>query len=124
MTTRAGVFAGGDAVTGPNMVVEAMAAGKLAAEMIEKYVTRTAPAARLSRSPGRRCTSSRWMLSEEEVQTPSGRRCPTSPSPRRPKNFQEVEIGLTEEMAVREARRCLRCDLETEDGKIRDEEQT
>ena len=38
MTTRAGVFAGGDAVTGPNMVVDAMAAGKLAAEMIDKHI--------------------------------------------------------------------------------------
>jgi NADPH-dependent glutamate synthase beta subunit-like oxidoreductase len=32
-------------------------------------------------------------------------------------NFKEVELGLAEKAAVREARRCLRCDLETEDGK-------
>ena len=37
-TSRAGVFAGGDAVTGPNTVVEAIAAGKKAAIIIEQYL--------------------------------------------------------------------------------------
>ncbi len=32
-------------------------------------------------------------------------------------NFNEVELTITPEMAIREARRCLRCDLNTEDGK-------
>jgi hypothetical protein len=36
---------------------------------------------------------------------------------KRKKNFQEVELGLKEKQAVAEARRCLRCDLETEDGR-------
>jgi NADPH-dependent glutamate synthase beta subunit-like oxidoreductase len=31
--------------------------------------------------------------------------------------FAEVELNMTEEMAVQEAKRCLRCDLDTEDGK-------
>jgi NADPH-dependent glutamate synthase beta subunit-like oxidoreductase len=26
--------------------------------------------------------------------------------------FREVELGFTEEMAIKEAKRCLRCDLE------------
>jgi hypothetical protein len=39
------------------------------------------------------------------------------PAPRRRKNSREVETGLTWDMACREARRCLRCDLETQDGK-------
>ena len=29
-------------------------------------------------------------------------------------NFEEVPLGLTPEMAMREARRCFRCDLEEE----------
>jgi NADPH-dependent glutamate synthase beta subunit-like oxidoreductase len=36
---------------------------------------------------------------------------------KRVNNFDEVELGFTEEAAIREARRCVRCDLETEDGK-------
>jgi len=35
----------------------------------------------------------------------------------RKKNFKEVELGFNEAAAVAEAKRCLRCELETEDGK-------
>ena len=38
-TSREGVFAGGDAVTGAATVISAMGAGKLAAEAIDKYLT-------------------------------------------------------------------------------------
>jgi len=37
-TSRPGVFAGGDAVTGPDLVVTAMAAGRRAAEAIDRYL--------------------------------------------------------------------------------------
>ena len=37
-TQRQGVFAGGDVVTGPKTVLDAMGAGKLAAEMIDKHL--------------------------------------------------------------------------------------
>jgi NADPH-dependent glutamate synthase beta subunit-like oxidoreductase len=37
-TTRRGVFAGGDAVTGPSIAIEAIAAGKKAAVSIDKYL--------------------------------------------------------------------------------------
>ncbi len=37
-TSRPGVFAGGDVVTGPNTVVQAIAAGKRAAMMIDRYL--------------------------------------------------------------------------------------
>jgi NADPH-dependent glutamate synthase beta subunit-like oxidoreductase len=116
MTSRKGVFAGGDAVTGPAMVVEAMAAGKDAAETIEKYLcglpfTREHPLTRPS------IYIKPVKLSEEEVagaQRPQMKHLPVA---RRTKNFKEVELGLNEAKACAEARRCLRCDLETEDGK-------
>ncbi len=38
LTNRPGVFAGGDVVTGPNTVVDAIAAGKRAAVMIERHL--------------------------------------------------------------------------------------
>jgi glutamate synthase (NADPH/NADH) small chain len=37
-TTRRGVFAGGDAVTGPDLVTTAVAAGLRAAEAIHQYL--------------------------------------------------------------------------------------
>jgi glutamate synthase (NADPH/NADH) small chain len=38
ITSREGVFAGGDAVTGPDLVVTAMAAGRRTAETIDRYL--------------------------------------------------------------------------------------
>jgi hypothetical protein len=58
------------------------------------------------------------MLSEEEVDKAKRPKMKHLAVSRRKKNFKEVEIGLTEERAVQEAKRCLRCDLQTEDGKI------
>jgi NADH-quinone oxidoreductase subunit F len=117
MTTWDGVFAGGDAVTGPRTVIEAMAAGKLAAETIEKYaggrpLRREYPLTRPSMYVAPE------MLGEEEVDKARRPKMKHLSVSQRRKNFKEVEIGLTEEMAVQEARRCLRCDLQTEDGKI------
>jgi NADH-quinone oxidoreductase subunit F len=115
-TGREGVFAGGDAVTGPGTVVEAMAAGKTAAEMIEKYLEGkaldmdyelTRPSIYIEPVE----------LSEEEVAKAKRVKVPRLPRSARRKNFREVELGLSEAAAVAEARRCLRCELETEDGK-------
>jgi len=116
MTKVEGVFAGGDVVTGPDTVIEAMAAGKLAAEMIDKYI-RGEPLAReykLTRP-------SRYLppveLTEEEIETAGRPTLPSLPVAERVGSFDEVDLTMTEEMAIKEARRCLRCDLETEDAK-------
>ena len=115
-TSREGVFAGGDAVTGPNTVIEAMSAGKIAAEMIDKYI-KGEPLERkyeLTRP-------SRYIppveLSEEELDEADRPVIPCLPVNKRNKNFLEVDLNFTEEIAIKEARRCLRCDLETEEGK-------
>ncbi len=115
-TGRPGVFAGGDAVTGPGTVVEAMAAGRLAARMIEKYLE--------GESLDREYTLTRPSiyiepveLTEEELGRTKRPKTPRLPRSARKKNFKEVELGLSEDAAVAEARRCLRCELETEEGK-------
>jgi hypothetical protein len=59
-------------------------------------------------------------LTEEEIEELSEAKRPEMPNllaEERIKNFREVSLGFTEEMVIKEARRCLRCDLETEDGK-------
>jgi NADH-quinone oxidoreductase subunit F len=115
-TGREGVFAGGDAITGPGTVVEAMAAGKTAAEMIEKYLEGKS----LEKEHGLTRPSiyiEPVELTEEEVAKAKRVRTPRLSRSARKKNFQEVVLGLTEAAAVAEAKRCLRCELETEDGK-------
>lgn len=115
-TNREGVFAGGDVVSGPRTVVEAIAAGKVAAQSIEKYLE--------GKSMEREYKLKRPSiyiepveLTEEEKEKVKRPKMPRLPIKSRKKNFKEVELGLTEEAAIKEARRCLRCDLETEDAK-------
>lgn len=116
LTSRKGVFAGGDVVTGPGTVAEAIAAGKVAAESIKKYLE--------GKSISREYKLNRPSLyvepielTEEEMEEAKRPKMPKLSVKGRQKNFKEVELGLTEEMAIKEARRCLRCELKTEDGK-------
>jgi NADPH-dependent glutamate synthase beta subunit-like oxidoreductase len=39
---------------------------------------------------------------------------PVQEPEKRASNFKEIELGLNEEVAREEAKRCLRCDLERE----------
>lgn len=113
-TSVPGIFAGGDAVSGPATVTEAMAAGKSAANSIHKYLR--------GESLGREYKVTRPIirveppeLSEQELEELSEQGRPEMPSlpiSERGDNFKEVRLGLTEEVAVMEAKRCLRCDLE------------
>jgi NADH-quinone oxidoreductase subunit F len=114
-TSREGVFAGGDAVTGPKTVIHAISAGKRAAESIDKYLS--------GESLQRDYTVTRPSLYIEPVELTddeieSATRCtiPQLTVKERVHNFKEIDLGFSEETAVREARRCLRCDLGTEDG--------
>ena len=105
-TNKPGIFAGGDAVTGPATVVEAMAAGKLAATMIERYLT----GQQLERLP----TPSKTIATLTSQEIGDTERAVRQLMPKRPlasrlNDFEEVELGYTEDMAVTEARRCLRC---------------
>jgi NADPH-dependent glutamate synthase beta subunit-like oxidoreductase len=115
-TSQPGVFAGGDVVTGPASVIEAMAAGRRAAAMIECYLSRKPlePEYHLTRPS---LYVEPVMLTPEEAAGADRPAMPHLAPAKRAKNFQEVELGLKEKAAVAEARRCLRCDLETEDGK-------
>jgi NADH-quinone oxidoreductase subunit F len=110
-TGKPGVFAGGDLTTGPNTVIEAIAAGRRAADVIARYLRGEdliSPAEpRLPR------------VYIEPVQArrdgdDSTRRLevPGLSAQERRHLFAEVEGTVTEAVAVREARRCLRCDLE------------
>ena len=111
-TTDPGVFAGGDIVTGPATVIEAMGAGKTAAKMIHKYLR--------GNEVKRDWAVTRpdfevepLELSDEEIdEVPEEKPDMEKISLEgRIGNFSEVELGLQEKAAVLEARRCLRCDI-------------
>ncbi|HUT31729.1 MAG TPA: NADH-ubiquinone oxidoreductase-F iron-sulfur binding region domain-containing protein [Sedimentisphaerales bacterium] len=110
-TNRPGVFAGGDLVTGPNTVADAIAAGKKAAAVIDRYLLgkdlRMPPETKLPKfflEPA--------AVGDEEFEEAARVEPATLPAESRRKNFAEVETAFSAEAATREARRCLRCDLE------------
>lgn len=118
LTSREGVFAGGDLVTGPNTVVDAIAAGKKAAQIMDNYLC----GRELAEPPEIKLPQvfiEPAVIGEEELEDVVKRAEPAVlASESRKKNFEEVELPLTVEQAKREARRCLRCDLEfTQRGK-------
>jgi NADH-quinone oxidoreductase subunit F len=115
-TTRPGVFAGGDVVTGPSSVVDAIAAGKAAAEAIENYLEGR-PLVRSRQLTRPSLYVEPVVLKEDELGQTKRSKMPHLPPSKRKTMHKEIELGFTEDVAVREARRCLRCELETEDGK-------
>jgi formate dehydrogenase major subunit len=110
-TNLPGVFAGGDAVTGPDLAVRAVAAGRLAAASMDQYLKGLevvgAPES-INVMMGK--------LNEEELaeflrgieQVPRAP-MPHLPPEQRRTSFDEVELGFTFETASRESRRCLGC---------------
>jgi NADH-quinone oxidoreductase subunit F len=115
-TNRPGVFAGGDVATGPRTVVEAIGQGKLAAESIAQYLEGLQPAREYKLNRPSLYVET-MELSEEEIAAASRPKIPHLTVKDRHHSFREVVQGLNKTRAIAEARRCLRCDLETEDGK-------
>jgi len=113
-TNKPGIFAGGDTVTGPATVIEAMAAGEKAAISIDKYIRGKSMTEDRLYPPDERVTIPR---AAEELEEKQRIRMPTLPVKERFGSFSEVDLGYSEEKAVEEARRCLRCDLEHQEGK-------
>ncbi len=109
-TNRPGVFAGGDVVTGPNTVVEAIAAGKRAAVMIDRYLN-AEPLVQPSEVRLPKEYIEPPPRHAEEIAPSDRAQPPTLPIQTRRRSYTEVEMTLPFEDATREAMRCLRCDL-------------
>ena len=107
-TSKQGVFAGGDAVTGPWIAIEAVAAGKEAAISIDRYLRGK------DLQEGRKKPDIEKAQFEEvyadQPKAPRAR-METIPLEERRRTFSEVKKGFTEEEAKREALRCLNCGL-------------
>jgi len=110
-TNRTGVFAAGDLITGPNTVIEAIAAGKKAALMIEHFLKNEL----MEHQPEMRLPNvyiEPLETNGEESNLISRIEVPLAPAEWRKRNFAEVELSISPDNAASEARRCLRCDLE------------
>jgi heterodisulfide reductase subunit A len=106
-STSPGIFAGGDAVTGPASVVDAIGAGIRAAESIHRY---------LRGQDLRQGRQLQWpdpkqirVMPTDPVQRGRRQSMVELPPAERAASFQEVEQGYTAEQAMAEAQRCLDC---------------
>jgi len=112
VTSVPGIFAGGDFVSGPGMVIEAVAAGRRGAIAIDKYLRGdTSRVEMYDLKPS--IIQEEISREEEESWEPQFR--PETPHislQERKGSFKEIELSFSEEKARQEARRCLRCDLE------------
>jgi NADH-quinone oxidoreductase subunit F len=99
-TSIPGVFSGGDCVTGPDTLIAAVAAGKKAAQSIDKFLGGDGVVV----EPLTVERKIYGQIIEDET--------PRQEMPvRHAEGFLEVELGYTLQQAVAEAMRCLRCDV-------------
>ncbi|MCX6149615.1 MAG: molybdopterin-dependent oxidoreductase [Ignavibacteriales bacterium] len=109
-TSVAGVFAGGDAVTGPFTAISSIAQGKKAALAIINYceigeVKKTASKFysfkhKLGKLSEREFESYKKQARERTVEVEVADRI---------NNFNEVDLGITETQSILETKRCLEC---------------
>jgi len=108
MVTNIGdVFAGGDCVTGPSTMISAVAQGNMAAKSIRNYLEGTSEPIEpflLNRTP------------IEEIDFSVAKPAPRANMPmldleKRVSTFEEVELGFDEELARKEALRCVDCSI-------------
>jgi NADH-quinone oxidoreductase subunit F len=107
-TPNARYFAGGDAVTGPDTAIGAIAAGHQAADDIDSAIRKSngEPA---YKKPAVEIIDVPLVIDEETIETPQIA-MPEMESAVRKTSFAEVELGFTAEDAIKESCRCLRCD--------------
>jgi len=110
VTNITGVYAGGDAVTGPDSVIRAIAAGRLAAESIDKYLGGKGNIEEKFTTPEK---AEPYVAEEGGVE--KRQEIPLANAATRVKNFNRTELGYTKALAETECSRCLRCDLEERD---------
>ncbi len=110
-TNIAGVYCGGDAVSGPDVAVRAVAAGRLAAVSIDQYLKGQPVVGE------KKATNILMRRLDEGERAKLYRRIETTPRTpgaqidleRRTTSFDEIEAPFTAEQAVAEARRCMSC---------------
>ncbi len=111
-TSRPGVFAAGDSVTGTTFVIDAIANAHKSARSIQQYL-RGEELKPLTKSalPVVELTPAEIKARKEngEIKITPRMPMPELPGAERIQHFREVELGYTDEQAQAEAARCLSC---------------
>jgi formate dehydrogenase beta subunit len=112
VSDRQGIFSGGDCVTGPAALVNALSAGYDAAITIDRYLNKEPLDLPYVRRMEKFINTFEDYSKEEKVPAVSGLQKSTMehlPIDTRIHTFEEVEFGFDAQSAIRDASRCLRC---------------
>ena len=112
-TSAPGIFACGDVVKGPSSLVDAVAQGRRAASAVDRHLGGTGnidEALIAAEKPDP------FLGREEGFANKHRAEMPMLSVEKRAGTFAEAELGLDENAAVEEAKRCLRCDLRLKIG--------
>jgi len=106
-TGRAGIFAGGDVVSGPKTIIDAVASGRRAAASIHEYLSGAADGEAEILATVRYPTAPEGQLDLDLAPRPRAH----APLPMvQPGSFAATQVGFDEATARAEAGRCFRCD--------------
>jgi len=110
-TSIPGLFSGGDVVSGPATVINAIASGERTAVTIDQYLTKD----RTRKYSWREHKKVDTFFNPEAEPVSYHMQKPKTLLPKQRRGcFDEVELSFTKALAMKEAKRCLRCDLELE----------
>jgi heterodisulfide reductase subunit A-like polyferredoxin len=109
-TSMPGVFAGGDMVSGPASVIEAVNAGHEAAISIDRFINRQDLAEEREKAKEQSAKAEESAAARAKIERRERAKEPALPIADRA-GFREVALGFTEEEAVAEAQRCLNCGI-------------
>ncbi len=111
LTNQDGIYAAGDATSGPRSVIQSVVAARRAANNINSQVmgVEKEPAdSRFNFSRGRSFDDVD-LRNFEGIKVKLREKMPERPPETSTQDFDEVKLGFTEKMALREAKRCLSC---------------
>ncbi len=111
LTNLADVYAAGDATSGPRSVIQAVVSARRAADNIHAGLLgedKEAAESRFNFSRGKSFDDVD-LSNFDGVKTRLREKMPSRPPERSVQDFDEVRLGFTEQMARREAARCLSC---------------
>jgi formate dehydrogenase beta subunit len=104
-TGEKGVFAGGDVVSGPNSIINAIAHGRKAASAIDRHLGGDGDIEEVLAKPEKEV-----LLPEFRLEIRPRAHSPLLKPWERTTGFDQVELGLTDAEVAAEANRCLNCD--------------
>ncbi len=107
-TSREGVFAGGDVVTGPWIAIGAVAAGREAAISIDRYLQGQDLKADRE-APLRPIKEGNWNPIPPDQPQAQREHMSELPQAQWTESFKEINLGFTEAQAQQEAERCVNC---------------